>query len=107
MNLTRSIWWKFRAILVEKYQVPFTWNCFASGHGKGAVDGIGEEPKSIFCQQVLTKMKDVTVQDALDFTKVSKTNLHHVTTHLMAKEQLQKVQNLDLWIVSLEVKRIS
>ena len=74
---------------------------------QGFVDGIGGEAKSIVDEQALSKMKNVIVQNASNFAEVCKANLHRVTTHLMAKEQLQKVENLDLWSVSPKVKGIS
>ena len=55
---------------------------------------------------VMTKMKNAIVQNATDFVEVCKANIHCVTTHIMEKEQLQGVENLDLWSVSLEVKGI-
>ena len=91
----------------KKYQVPFTWNYFATSDGKGAIDGIGGEAKSIVRQQDLSKMKNVIAQNASDFAEVCKANLHRVTTHLITKQQLQKVENLDLWSVSPDVKSIS
>ena len=71
--------------LFKKYQVPFTWNYFATSDGKGAIDGIGGEAKSIVRQQDLSKMKNVIAQNASDFAEVCKANLHRVTTHLITK----------------------
>ena len=51
-------------------------------------------------------MKTVIVQNALDFTDIYKANLHQVTTHLKAKDQLKKVENLNLWSVFPAVKDI-
>ena len=75
------------------------------GHLKGVVDGIGGEAK-VVCPQVLSKMENVIVQNALDFEEVCKANLHCGTTHLMAKEQQKKLKKLDLWSVSPKVKGI-
>ena len=41
------------------HQVPFTWNYFATGHGKSVVDGIGGEAKPVAYEQVLSKMGNV------------------------------------------------
>ena len=49
-------------------------------------------------------MENVIVQNASDFAEVCKANLHCVTTDHLAKEQLQKVENLDLWSVSPKVR---
>ena len=98
---------KFLHHFSGKYQVPFTWNYFATGHGKGVVDGIGREAKSIACPRILSKMISVIVTNALDFTEVCKANLHRVNTHLMAKEQQQEAENLDLLSVFPKVKGIS
>ena len=85
VNFRKSIWWKFCLIFSKKYQVPFTWNYFATSDGKGAIDGIGGEAKSIVRQQDLSKMKNVIAQNASDFAEVCKANLHRVTTHLITK----------------------
>ena len=50
----------------------FHWNFFATGHGKGVVDGIGGEAKSLVRQHVLSKTKNVVVQCASDFANVCK-----------------------------------
>ena len=52
-------------------------------------------------------MKNVIVQNASDFTEVCKPNFNRVSSHLMVKQQLKKVEYLDLWSVSPEVKDIS
>ena len=57
--------------------------------------GICGEAKIIVFQEVLTKMKIVFAQNAWDFAEVCKANLHCITAHLMAKEQLQRVENLE------------
>ena len=44
-----------------KISTSFYLKLIGSGHGKGVVDGIGGEAKSIVCQQVLSKMKNVIV----------------------------------------------
>ena len=44
------------------HQVPFTWNYFATGHGKGIVDGYGGEAKSVAYEQVLSKMGNVLLR---------------------------------------------
>ena len=44
-----------------KHNTSFTWNYFATGHGEVVVDGIGNEPKKLVCQHVLSKTKIATV----------------------------------------------
>ena len=61
----------------KKYQVHFTWSYFAAGHGKGVVDGIGGEAKSIVHQQVSRKVKNVIVQNATDFAEIFKANIRY------------------------------
>ena len=41
----------------KQHSAKFTWDYFATGHGKGVVDGIGGEAKSMVQQQVLSKNK--------------------------------------------------
>ena len=56
--------------LSNQHSTTFTWNFFATGHGKGVVDGIGGQAKSLVRQQVLSKSKNIIVQNAADFAKV-------------------------------------
>ena len=71
---------------------------------KVAVNGISGEARSIAHEEVLSRMENVVVQNASDFAEVCKANLHCITTDHWAKEQLQKVENLNLWSVSPKVK---
>ena len=82
-----------------------TWNYFATGHGKGVVDGIGGEAKSLVRQQVLSKSKNVVVQSAADFAKICKDVMPGVTIHLMTQEDLNELENI--WDQAVEVKGIS
>ena len=41
--------------LSNQHSTTFTWNFFATGHGKGVVDGIGGQAKSLVRQQILLK----------------------------------------------------
>ena len=56
--------------LSNQHSTTFTWNFFATGHGKGVADGIGGQAKSLVRQQVLSKSKNIIVQNAADFAKV-------------------------------------
>ena len=38
---------KFLQILSQKYQHPFSWKYFTASHGKGVLDGVGGQAKSI------------------------------------------------------------
>ena len=77
---------------------------FATDHGKSFIDEIGGEAKSFVCQQIQSKVENVIIKNASNFAEVCQTNLHRVTTHPMTKEQLQKLENFDLWSVSPEVQ---
>ena len=56
---------------------------FATGRGKGIVDGFGGGAKSLVRQQNLSKMENVVVQCASDFAEVCKDVMPGVTVHLM------------------------
>lgn len=44
--------------LVQKYGKPFTWKFSATSHGKGVVDAVSGNCKSIVCHKTLSKGKD-------------------------------------------------
>ena len=47
--------------------LPPNFVAFAFGHEKGVVDGIGGKTENTGCQQVLSEMKNVVVENGLDF----------------------------------------
>lgn len=58
--------------LSEKYNKPFTWKYFATSHGKGVVDGVGGNCKSIVRRQTMSKGADrIIVQNAKDFAEAA------------------------------------
>ena len=63
---------------------------------KGVVDGVGGEAKSLVWQQVLSKNKNVIVQNALDFAQVCQEVMPGVCVHLMTQEELQDTQSIAL-----------
>ena len=71
------------------------------------VDGIGGEAKSLVRQQVLSKSKNVIVQNAHDFARVCQEVMPGVCVHLMTQEDLHNTQGIALWEQALEVKGIS
>ena len=78
MNLLQS--------LTSKYKHQFTWKYFATGHGKGVVDGVGGRAKSLVRAEVMSKKSERTiVQSSLDFACVAsrllqKTLTEHIYT---------------------------
>ena len=56
----------------KEHSAKFTWDYFATSHGKGMVDRIGGEVKSMVQQQVLSKNKNEVVENAADFVRVCK-----------------------------------
>ena len=57
--------------LTEKYNKPFTWKFFATSHGKGTVDGVRGNCKSIVWQKTFSKGEDcIIVQNADEFPNV-------------------------------------
>jgi hypothetical protein len=58
--------------LAEKYNKPFTWKYFATSHGKGVVDGVGGNCKSIVQRKTMSKGTDrIIVQNAKDFAEAA------------------------------------
>ena len=53
--------------VTTQHSAKFTWDYFATSHGKGVVDGIGREAKSMVQQQVMSKNKNVVVENAANF----------------------------------------
>ena len=54
--------------LAERFNKRFTWKYFATSHGKGVVDGIGRQAKSIVRNGVLSKGRAAAiVQSSKDF----------------------------------------
>ena len=91
----------------KQLSAKFTWDYFATGHGKGVVDGIGEEAKSMVRQQVLSKNKNVVAENAADFARVCEEFMPNICVHLMTQDDLIAAQKLNLWENSLEVTGIS
>ena len=67
----------------KQHSVKFTWDYFATGHGKGMVDGIGGVAKHMVQQQVLSKNKNVVVENAADYPRVCEEFMPNVCVHLM------------------------
>ena len=91
----------------KQLSAKFTWDYFATGHGKGVVDGIGGEAKSMVRQQVLSKNKNVVAENAADFARVCEEFMPNICVHLMTQDDLIAAQKLNLWENSLEVTGIS
>ena len=91
----------------KQHSAKFTWDYFATGHGKGLVDGTGGAAKSMVRQQVLSKNKNVAVENAADFAQVWEEFMPNVCEHFMTQDDLIAAQKLNLWENSLEVTGIS
>ena len=91
----------------KQHSAKFTWDYFATGHGKGMVDGIGGEVKSMVQQQVLSKNKNAAVENTADVAQVCEEFMPNVCVHLMTQDDLIAAQKLNLWENSLEVTGIS
>ena len=67
--------------LTYKYKHQFTWKYFATGHGKGVVDGVGGLAKSLVRAEVMSKKSERTfVQSSLDFACVASRLLQKIFT---------------------------
>lgn len=61
------------------------------------MDGIRGEVKSLVSQQVLSKTKNIIVDNARDFATLYKAVMPNVTVHLMEQDNLSKAQQLSSW----------
>ncbi len=60
----------------KKYSKPFTWKYFSTSHGKGVVDAIGGNAKSMVKMQLKSKSAEgKTVNSAKDFIKLAEKSL--------------------------------
>ena len=66
------------------------------------VDENGGEAKSMVWQQVLSKNKDVVVQNVADFARVWEEFMPNVCVHLMTQDDLIAAQKFNLWENSLK-----
>ena len=58
--------------LTEKYNEKFTWKFFTTSYGKGVVDAIGGNSKSIVRQKTFSKWKDrIILQNAKEFASAA------------------------------------
>ena len=76
-------------------------------YGKGVVDGVRDKAKCFVHQLVLSKTRNVIIQNATDFAIVCKGTLPNVTLHLIEQEHLSKAQQLNLWDHATEIKGMS
>ena len=68
----------------------FLWKFSATSHGKGVVDGIGGNVKSIVQSQSMGKRKDkIIVQDAKSFYQVASKAMNATEVFLIDKTQVE------------------
>lgn len=69
-----------------RHNKPLTWKFFETSHGKGVVDGIGGNAKSVVRKRMLTKDGSVRVNSALDFIKIAEKLISQTKMIHMDKE---------------------
>ena len=73
-----------------KYNNRFLWKFSATSHGKGVVDEIGGNVKSIVQSQSMDKRKDkINVQDAKSFYQVASKAIIATEVFLIDKAQVE------------------
>ena len=79
-----------------KYNKRFLWKFSATSHGKGVVDGIGGNVKSIVQSQSMGKRKDkIIVQDAKSFYQVASKAMNATEVFLIDKTQVEAYRDTD------------
>ena len=81
-------------ILSEKFNKKFSWKYFATSHGKGAVDGIGGNAKSLVRKKVMSKANDVIVQSAEDFANVCGKMMKETKVVFLSAESIKNMVDL-------------
>ena len=85
--------------LMDKFSTKynrFLWKFSATSHGKGVVDGIGSNVKSIVQSQSMGKRKDkIIVQDAKFFYQVAKKAMNATEVFLFDKTQVEVYRGTD------------
>jgi hypothetical protein len=77
--------------LCSSLGVPISWNYFATGHGKGAVDGIGGDVKRKVWGEILSRR--VCVQNAADFVNVLKSKEIKTEVILVPSSDIEASKN--------------
>ena len=73
-------------IFSHKFHKAFAWKYFATSHGRGPVDGIGGNAKSLVCKKVMSKGNDNLVQSAKDFANLCKILLKETEVVFLSAE---------------------
>jgi len=91
----------------DLFGVKMTWDFFAPGHGKGAVDGVGGTVKRAVYQRVLTR--HAQVYTAKDFHQCITENIRGISSSLVPVEMITKLETAlsDKWKRVKQVPGIS
>ena len=76
--------------LSKDLNLPMNWQYFATTHGKGVVDGIGGAAKSIVRQNVMSKGKNIIVQDAAGFAQAAEKLLDKVQVIYISQKDIRQ-----------------
>ncbi len=71
----------------KKYGLQIEWNYFASGHGKGPVDGVGGIAKRTVYRRC---MAGATITNANDFCEILKASGTKIEVHTMSASEIDK-----------------
>lgn len=94
--------------LSHKFKRPFQWKYFATSHGKGIVDGVGGNAKSLVRAEVMSKKtRGTIVQSSLEFANVVSTLMPKTKViHVSQAEIKSRITEMNPWMNSLAVPGI-
>ena len=87
----KNRWTLSNVMFVEKdFAVNLSWNFFAPGHGKGAVDGVGGTAKRAVYQRVLTQQ--TRVYSAKDFDDCMNNYISGISTQYVSTDEIKRIE---------------
>lgn len=91
--------WTLSLVLTANFLfgIDLSWNFFASGHGKGAVDGVGGTVKRSVYQRIMTGL--VRVYSAQEFHDCLDKNVHGISSIFVPVDEIKTLETVlaDKW----------
>ena len=83
--------------LAKDLGIEIRWQCFATSHGKGVVDGIGGSAKCMVRNKTQSKQGNCIVQSAKDFYDVSSSSMKNVKHLYISQDDINNFTNDLFW----------
>lgn len=80
------------AFAQDLFGIELSWDFFAPGHGKGAVDGIGGIVKRVVYQRIMTKK--VRIYSAKEFHDCLVANVKGISSTYVSVDEIKKLENV-------------